>query len=1258
MTDIYLDYYSSESLSSKWDTKPPIPSRGVELIPPNAIDIKSPSLGGPPAYDPSSMLHTQQKLFRQKLLYVAPLGYYAIRTLRPWCFGMDTGDGTLSSWVSISASEGEERVNLGDIIAPWAKDDISLLDPATWAFLIQQYNGLPERYSSYRLALNDPYLPMLSTISSTPNFSIVIILDLSKCDDLHDSNISRLKLLTSLCVLDTSNTHLTDQGVKNLRSTLLLPEPGPLRLKSWSLRGCVKVTSYALESLKCFPMLCLLDLRGTSISPLKPIHTLLNWDPTTILLSRDHLDFFWPQPQSRIPILIHGLEDITCPSKAEASGLDDKPKQPWIVHVDRQYPSNQGLNRRAYWKPTRPSDYLPWYSYDYSDEDEFVEEELAYGEYDAYADSGLNSNFSGTDGSGDLDLSYKEFSPSSPLEPTSSLFGDDEASISLGMDSALIDSEQNNAIHSNTPGNANGRQSPCNDLNQLAAEVIAQESQELVAGVPHFYDPRAQAGLAPPRMRKRRRRYSSASSESYDSDEEREAERRRQIESISDQDWPLMLLRNPQEWVTTKTLQTMASAHKSSRPQNAPKQSDLSYTKKRKVSTSQMAARWARIKASNKPLSQSSNQPQTLQYTNITHSTQALQIRPPITQAPIQAQGGQAQVRRTTLGRAPRPPGTILALFMDTILEKFNKLLGDFQRPIEHWHLIHPEKADTVFHVGLRGEALLNNPKWNKGLAFTAEERKAFSLNGRLPSSVQTLDKQCQRAYQQFSSRESPVLKNSFLQSLKQQNWVLYYSLLARHLKEMMPIIYTPTEAEAIANYSHLFRRSEGLFLTYIDEEDMERAYLDQTRHRQIDLIVVSDAEAILGIGDQGVGGIGISTAKATVYSLIGGIDPSKALSVTLDVGTDNQNLLNEELYVGWQHKRVRGEDYDRFVDKFVQLVRKYNPHCLLHFEDFGVTNAQRLLEKYQAKHAVFNDDVQGTGAVTLACLMAAVGVTKSKLSDQRIVVFGAGTAGLGITRQIRDAMVTIDDITRDEANKKFYLIDKEGLIKASVQGGVRHGLEDFVRSDEEWEEVGTKSKVELLDVIRKVKPTVLIGCSTKAGAFTEEVVREMGKHVGRPIIFPLSNPSRLVEVDPKDANDWTEGRALLATGSPFPPTKNPNGKEYIIAECNNALIYPGLGLGAIVSKSRSMSDKMLLAGTQALASLAPALKDPDQALLPDFQDARRANFEVAVAVAEQAIDEGSAGVKWKKSEVREKVKAIQWEPVYGTYKYDPKGEV
>jgi malate dehydrogenase (oxaloacetate-decarboxylating) len=440
----------------------------------------------------------------------------------------------------------------------------------------------------------------------------------------------------------------------------------------------------------------------------------------------------------------------------------------------------------------------------------------------------------------------------------------------------------------------------------------------------------------------------------------------------------------------------------------------------------------------------------------------------------------------------------------------------------------------------------------------------------------------------------------------------------------------------------------------------MEEDFLEQTKGRDIDLIVCSDAEAILGIGDQGVGGIGISTAKAAIYTLIGGIDPSKALSVTLDVGTNNEDLLNDHLYVGWRENRIRGEAYDQFIDKFVQLVRKHFPHSLLHFEDFGVTNAERILELYRDKHSCFNDDIQGTGAVTLAAVMAAIGVTKSKLSDQRFIVYGAGSAGLGITRQLRDGMVTADTVSPTDANKKFYLIDKFGLIKQSLgESKIRPDLADFVRPDQEWEGVPTndKGEVTLLEVVKKIKPTVLIGCSTHAGGFTKEVVQAMADGCDRPIILPLSNPSRLVEVDPKDANEWTGGRALLATGSPFPPAKMPNGKDYIIAECNNALIYPGLGFGAMLCKSRKMTDKMIIAGTQRLASLSPALKDPDDALLPDFVDAPDVNFEVAVAVAEQAIEEGVAGVDWKKEEVRDKAKEKQWMPIYGTYVYDKDGE-
>ncbi|KAJ6609338.1 hypothetical protein B0H10DRAFT_2064422 [Mycena sp. CBHHK59/15] len=567
----------------------------------------------------------------------------------------------------------------------------------------------------------------------------------------------------------------------------------------------------------------------------------------------------------------------------------------------------------------------------------------------------------------------------------------------------------------------------------------------------------------------------------------------------------------------------------------------------------------------------------------------------------------------------------------------------------------------TVFRVALRGDELLSNPRFNKGTAFTVAERKAFGLTGRLPSRVNTLGEQCDRAYDQLMTRESDIRKNSFLQSMKSQNWVLYYTLITRHLRELIPIIYTPTEAEAIANYSHLYRRSEGLFLTFPDQDTMEEDFLEQTEGRKIDLIVCSDSEAILGIGDQGVGGIGISAAKSVIYSLIGGIDPSQSLSVVLDVGTDNEALLNDHLYVGWPHKRVRGDDYDKFIDKFVQLVRKYFPGCLLHFEDFGVSNAQRILRRYRDVHAVFNDDIQGTGAVTLSCAMAAVGVTKGKLSEQRYIIYGAGSAGLGIARQLRDAIVSTHAMPEAEANKLFYLIDKHGLIKQSLgSANIRDDLQDFVRPDEEWDGVkeNGQGEIGLLEVVKKVKPTILIGCSTHAGAFTEEVVKAMAEGCDRPIIFPLSNPSKLVEVNPKDANDWTNGKALLATGSPFPPAKTPNGKDYVIAECNNALIYPGLGFGTMITQARRMTDTMIIAGARRLASLSPALIDPNDALLPDFGDAPKVNFEIAVAVAEQAIEEGSAGVTWKKEVARQKVHEHLWLPIYGEYVYDTDGMV
>ncbi|KAJ2930342.1 hypothetical protein H1R20_g6763, partial [Candolleomyces eurysporus] len=663
-----------------------------------------------------------------------------------------------------------------------------------------------------------------------------------------------------------------------------------------------------------------------------------------------------------------------------------------------------------------------------------------------------------------------------------------------------------------------------------------------------------------------------------------------------------------------------------------------------------------------------------------------------------------------------------------------------------------PSRLINKLRVALRGESLLSSPRFNKGTGFTQAERVAFGLHGRLPYQANTLNEQIERAYGQLQTRDSPIRKNTFLQSLKDQNWTLYYGLLSRNLKELVPVIYTPTQGDAIANYSHLFRRPDGLFLTFSEKDRMEEEFLEQTRGRDIDLVVCTDAEAILGIGDQGVGGIGVRTNQSLrsetilksssflfeqtvdlnrkvgdVYMLdrlVGGLDPSKTLAVMLDVGTNNEELLNDPLYVGWRNRRVTGKDYDEFIDKFVQLVRKYYPHSLLHFEDFGVNNAYRLLHKYKDTHAAFNDDIQGTGAVTLACIMAAIGVSSrsskrtsspsnrndiqgKRLCDQRYVIFGAGSAGMGIAVQVRDAMVAADGISREEANRRFWLIDREGLLyhreaQGETRGNGKHewskAKEEFVRPfKEKWSSVSSNAardgtgNVPLLQVIEKVKPTVLIGCSTAAGAFTEEIVKTMSSNLTngeKPIILPLSNPSKLVEALPEDIMKWTEGRALVATGSPFGEVRMSVGGEermFRIAECNNALIYPGLGFGAILAQSRKVTDTMLIAGAKRLAALSPAIEATSgnakgdyeykgESLLPDFGAAPQVNFEIGVAVAEQALLEGTASSAWAKrsgsaddwansevrdmvlAEVRDRAEQKVWVPVYSEYVYDDKG--
>ncbi|KAF2186594.1 hypothetical protein K469DRAFT_663582 [Zopfia rhizophila CBS 207.26] len=526
--------------------------------------------------------------------------------------------------------------------------------------------------------------------------------------------------------------------------------------------------------------------------------------------------------------------------------------------------------------------------------------------------------------------------------------------------------------------------------------------------------------------------------------------------------------------------------------------------------------------------------------------------------------------------------------------------------------------------TSLTGNALLRTPYFNKGSAFTKEERKTFKLHGLLPPNIQTLEEQVQRAYQQYSSRPNDLAKNTFMTSMKEQNEVLYYRLIQDHLKEMFSVIYTPTEGEAIQNYSRLFRRPEGCFLNIEDQDRIEDNIDQWGNPEDIDLIVVSDGEQILGIGDQGVGAILISVAKLVIYTLCAGIHPARTLPVVLDCGTNNKELLDDDLYLGLRQPRARGEKYDSFVSKFVDACKKRYPKAYLHFEDFGLTNARRILDKYQPEIACFNDDVQGTGCVTLAAVMAAFKVGGVKWDDARFVMFGAGTAGTGIADQIKDAIAQETTKSKEEAGRQIWCVDKPGLLLKSKRDQLTPAQVAYARDDNEWQ---GKQHSELLSVIKEVKPHVLIGTSTVPGAFTMEVVQEMAKHVDRPIIFPLSNPTRLHEAKPQDLFDWTEGKALVATGSPFPAAKY-QGKEYEISECNNSVTFPGIGLGAILSRTRLLPPSLLIAAVKALASTAPAVNDTGAGLLPDVTDVREISVQIARNVIKAAVDEGLAQEK------------------------------
>ena len=544
----------------------------------------------------------------------------------------------------------------------------------------------------------------------------------------------------------------------------------------------------------------------------------------------------------------------------------------------------------------------------------------------------------------------------------------------------------------------------------------------------------------------------------------------------------------------------------------------------------------------------------------------------------------------------------------------------------------------------LRGVEVLSTPLLNKGVAFTQEEREELGLKGLLPPAVLTLEEQARRAYEQFCSQPDDLLKNVYLTALHDRNEVLFYRILTDHLREMLPIVYTPTVGVAIQRYSHEYRKPRGVYLSINDPSGIEEAFANiGATAENIDLVVVTDGEGILGIGDWGVGGINIAIGKLAVYTAAVGIDPSRVLPVILDVGTNREELLDNPFYIGNRHPRITGEAYDEFIDTFVQAVNKQFPKALLHWEDFSSRNARKILDKYRHDICTFNDDIQGTGAVSLAAVLSAVKASGVPLSEHRVVVFGAGTAGIGIADQVRDAMVRVG-VSEEESYKRFWCIDRNGLVTDNMEDLLDFQI-PYARKEAEVSEWKQNGVIGLAEVVKHVKPTILIGTSTVAGAFKEEIIKEMASHVERPIILPMSNPTPLAEAKPADLIKWTEGRALVATGSPFEPVTY-NGVTYVIGQSNNALIFPGLGLGTIVVRASVMTDGMFAAAAEAVASMVDT-SQPGAPILPEVEELRNISEMVAIEVAKVAVAEGVARENLSDNDIKIAVKEAIWEPEY-----------
>src|SRR5579871_6142576 len=552
----------------------------------------------------------------------------------------------------------------------------------------------------------------------------------------------------------------------------------------------------------------------------------------------------------------------------------------------------------------------------------------------------------------------------------------------------------------------------------------------------------------------------------------------------------------------------------------------------------------------------------------------------------------------------------------------------------------------ACYETKTRGMSVLTTPLLNKGTAFTSEEREALGLTGLLPPVISTLEAQTASAYLQYQRLPDALSKNIYLTALHDRNEVLFFRVLSEHLREMIPIVNDRTVGLAMEQYHHECRRPRGVYLSIDHADAIEEAFKNLgAGPRDIDLILATDAEQIFGIGDWGVGGIEVANGKLAIYTAVGGIDPTRVVPVMLDVGTNRESLLADPMYPGNRHGRVRGERYDTFIDAYVKAAAKLFPNAVLQWEDFGPANGRRILERYRGQIRTFKDDLQGTGAITLAAAVPAMRICGTLLRNQRIVVFGAGVAGIGIADLIRSVMIDAG-LSAEEATRRFWCIDRQGLLVSDMGDRLQDYQASYARPAGEvaaWRGAGFTGAISLTEVIRRVRPTMLIGASGTAGAFTESLVRDMTRFTDRPIIFPLSSPPSLAEATPADLIAWTDGRALIATGSSFTPVTH-KGITHVIGQANNAMLYPGLGLGTIVSRSRLISVGMLAAAANALSSLV-AVRLPGASLLPHIDDLRSVTVTVAVAVAEAAVAEGLAAVELP--DIVQQVEDAMWQPEY-----------